>query len=79
MSAISSDVLMFLAELEQATTEIITKYYDASEADWDEKGGDATKNFRFYAPVLVQVITVEDGKVLAKFMEEGVDIYPENE
>jgi hypothetical protein len=70
---------MFLAELEQATSEIITKYYDASAADWDENGTEATKNFKFYAPILVKVVTSEDGKVLAQFVEEGVDFYPDQE
>lgn len=77
MSTIPSDVLMFLAELEQFTTALITKYYDASAADWSNGSLEATKNFKFYAPITVEVRTAEDGVVLARFMEEGVDIYPD--
>lgn len=67
---IPSDVLMFLAELDQFITPLIEKYYDASEKDTT-----ATKHFQHFAPIDVQVHSV-DG-LLATFTEEGINLYPE--
>lgn len=69
---IPSDVLAFLSEFEQLSSELIAKYYEASEKD--ETG---TKSFEFYAPISVRVFT-DEGE-LARFYEEGVDIYPAKE
>lgn len=77
MISIPSDVLAFLAELEQFSTALIEKYYAASEADIETDVLRATKQFKYYTPMTVQVVT-DDG-VLARFMEEGVDIYPKDE
>lgn len=76
MTSVPSDVLAFLAELEQFSTALIEKYYTASEEDIEKDALRSTKQFKYYTPMTVQVVT-EDG-VLARFMEEGVDLYPED-
>lgn len=77
MTSIPSDVLAFLAELEQFSTALVEKYYAASEADIENNPMRSNKHFKYFAPVTVQVVT-EDG-LLARFMEEGIDIYPKDE
>lgn len=68
MSAlVPGPVLALLAELSEATTEIINRHWEA-----DEKRTDSTiPSFGFFE---VQIRT-GDG-ILARFMEEGVELYP---
>ena len=69
MSAtIAGVTLILLAELEQAVSEIIERHFDA-----DEKRDIPT--LIHYGPFEVRVYGA-DG-YLARFMEEGIDIYPE--
>lgn len=76
MTMVPSDVLAFLAELESVSTALINKYYEASEAASMGEGGMYTnKAFHHVAPVTVEVRT-QDG-LLARFMEEGIVLYPE--
>ena len=65
MTMYPSSVLALLAEMEQATTQIIERHFAA-----DEKQSEPT--LAHWAPFRVEVHT-EDGKI-AEFMEEGVNL-----
>mgnify|MGYP001565755976 CR=1 FL=1 len=71
---IPSDVLMFIAELDQVTTALIEKYYKASEEDWADGSLEATKHFKHWAPISVRVFSNDEE--IARFYEDGVDISP---
>lgn len=76
MTTVPSDVLAFLAELEEFSTTLIEKYFSASEkANEGESGLYTNKSFHYFAPFTIEIKT-QDG-VLARFMEEGIDLYPE--
>ena len=76
MTTVPSDVLAFVAELESVSTALIEKYYGESEAASMGEGGMYTnKAFHHFAPITVEIRT-QDG-LLARFMEEGIDLYPE--
>ena len=63
---IPGEILRFLADLDEAVTAVIDKHVTTN-----------SKYLQHYAPIGVNVTTV-DG-VLASFMEEGVEIYPDTE
>ena len=65
---VSGIILSLLAELESATSEIIERHFAA-----DEKR--TSKTLVYYGPFEVRVYGA-DG-YLARFIEEGVDLYPE--
>lgn len=78
MTTVPSDVLAFLAELEEFSTALIEKYYAASkEANTGDGLMVSNKAFHYFAPITVEIRS-QDG-LLARFMEEGVDIYPKDE
>lgn len=66
------DVLSFLAELEEATNLLIEKYYNLS--DGVQEAG-TNRQFKYFAPISVRVFTGD--QELARFYEEGIDLYPE--
>ena len=67
-TTVSGIALSLLAELESATSEIIERHFVA-----DEKR--ALQTLIHYGPFEVRVYGA-DG-YLARFMEEGIDLYPE--
>lgn len=69
-TTIPVDVAAFLAELGGVVEEMIERYYAESKEDTT-----LNKSFHHFAPITVQVRTSEG--LLAQYMEEGIDIYPE--
>lgn len=67
MTLMHPSMMALLAELATSSAEIIERHFAE-----DEKKEDMLKHF---GPLSIEV-TGEDG-LLARFMEEGVDIYPE--
>lgn len=67
MTLMHPSVMSLLAELATSSAEIIERHFEE-----DAKKEDMLKH---YGPITIE-ITGEDG-LLARFMEEGVDIYPE--
>lgn len=67
MTLVAAPVLALLAELERTTSEIINRHWDAD----DKTASPSLKHHDFFE---IRVHT-GDG-LLARFMEEGVDLYP---
>lgn len=67
MTMMDPAMMALLAELATSSSEIIERHFRENE-----KGSDMLKH---YGPLYLEV-TGEDG-LLARFMEDGVDIYPE--
>jgi hypothetical protein len=68
MTLVNGAVVALLADLEKATTEIINQH-------WDRDKNSSEPVLRNHGSFEVRVFT-DDG-LLARFMEEGIDIYPD--
>lgn len=69
MTLINGRMAALLAELEQETTRIIAKHFDADEKEENQ-------TLKHFAPISIEVHTV-DGRT-AVFYEDGIDLYPED-